>query len=150
MKHLRATVLLVLSCVVATAAEPTFTSTLGSDELSAAGIDGLTPEQIEALNSLAERYKAGKGPDNFGKSARETGASPPRRIETRIVGEFRGWGGGTIFRLENGQLWQQSNPESYRLPKPLTNPPVAIVKSRIGGYVMLVGGCPQLRVKRIE
>ena len=74
----------------------------------------------------------------------------PRRIESRIVGEFRGWGGGTIFQLENGQLWQQSNPESYKLAEPMPNPPVAIVKSRIGGYVMSVEGCPQLRVKRVK
>ena len=29
-------------------------------------------------------------------------------IESRIAGEFKGWDGETIFRLQNGQIWQQA------------------------------------------
>jgi hypothetical protein len=29
-------------------------------------------------------------------------------IESRIDGEFEGWEGETIFKLDNGQIWQQS------------------------------------------
>lgn len=30
-------------------------------------------------------------------------------IETSIDGEFEGWKGDTIFKLQNGQIWQQSS-----------------------------------------
>ncbi len=30
-------------------------------------------------------------------------------IETQISGEFTGWEGGTIFKMFNGQIWQQSS-----------------------------------------
>jgi hypothetical protein len=29
-------------------------------------------------------------------------------IETTIDGEFKGWDGSTIFKMTNGQIWQQS------------------------------------------
>jgi hypothetical protein len=29
-------------------------------------------------------------------------------IETQISGEFKGWDGETIFKMMNGQIWQQS------------------------------------------
>jgi hypothetical protein len=30
-------------------------------------------------------------------------------IETQISGEFKGWDGETIFKMMNGQIWQQSS-----------------------------------------
>jgi len=30
-------------------------------------------------------------------------------IESKISGEFQGWDGETIFKLSNGQIWQQSS-----------------------------------------
>jgi hypothetical protein len=30
-------------------------------------------------------------------------------IESSIDGEFKGWDGSTIFKLSNGQIWQQSS-----------------------------------------
>lgn len=33
---------------------------------------------------------------------------PVDAVESRIDGEFKGWSGDTIFRLQNGQVWQQS------------------------------------------
>jgi hypothetical protein len=157
MKRLFALVLLVPSFVVATAAESTFTSTLGPDELSAAGIEGLTPAQIERLNALVERYKSAEVNREVGKAVTETRAKTRdddekarSRIESRIAGEFRGWSGGTIFRLENGEEWQLSNPETFRLSRPKMNPSVVIVKAPIAGYMMYVEGCPRVRVRRID
>ena len=34
-------------------------------------------------------------------------AETPGLIESRIDGEFEGWEGETIFKLQNGQIWQQ-------------------------------------------
>jgi len=29
-------------------------------------------------------------------------------IDSRIDGEFKGWNGETVFKLQNGQIWQQA------------------------------------------
>lgn len=161
MKRLIAPILLVFSCVAATAATPKFTSTLASDELAAAGIDGLTPAQVERLNALIERYKSGEVSREVGeavKVAREEEkqeasrrpVKPDKRIESRLVGSLNGWRGGTVFVLENGDKWQLSNPESYKHAKTVTNPEVRIEKSIAVDYWMYIEGFPRVRVKRIQ
>jgi hypothetical protein len=30
-------------------------------------------------------------------------------VDSRIDGEFRGWEGKTVFKLQNGQIWQQAS-----------------------------------------
>ena len=30
------------------------------------------------------------------------------QVESRIKGAFKGWAGKTVFKLENGQVWEQS------------------------------------------
>ena len=34
--------------------------------------------------------------------------STPDAIESRIEGDFEYWGGETVFKLLNGQIWQQA------------------------------------------
>ena len=58
-------------------------------------------------------------------------------VESRIDGEFSGWEGDTIFKLQNGQLWQQSSYAykyrySYR-PKVLIYKSGSIYKMRVDG-----------------
>ena len=51
------------------------------------------------------------------KKLNPSGGSAPRRvtsgcsevIETQIDGTFNGWTGDTVFKLSNGQIWQQSS-----------------------------------------
>ena len=55
-------------------------------------------------------------------------------IRTRIVGEFTGWTGETLFRLENGPVWKQRLPGRwfYR-----ANSPEVEIKKNMMGYWML-------------
>lgn len=56
-------------------------------------------------------------------------------IETQINGEFKGWDGETIFKLQNGQIWQQS---SYAyMYQYAYNPEVLIYEYR-GSFIMKV------------
>ncbi|MGH8225839.1 MAG: hypothetical protein ACRER1_06780 [Gammaproteobacteria bacterium] len=73
----------------------------------------------------------------------------PGRIESRLVGEFHGWSGDTIFRLENGQVWKQAGPGYFRTD--LKNPQVTI-KKLLFGYVMVVKGyeSKEIFVRRIQ
>lgn len=70
-------------------------------------------------------------------AAGETEEAMPEVIECNIDGEFEGWDGDKIFKLTNGQIWQQDEYKysySYKY-----RPAVTIVKSG-GSYKMMVDG----------
>lgn len=58
-------------------------------------------------------------------------------IETQIDGEFEGWEGETIFKMMNGQIWQQS---SYAYLYHYAYSPQVIIYKSSGGYIMKVDG----------
>ena len=58
-------------------------------------------------------------------------------IESRIDGEFKGWEGETVYKLVNGQEWQQS---SYKYQYKYSYTPQVIVYEAGSGYKMLVAG----------
>ena len=72
----------------------------------------------------------------------------PDVIESEIAGDFNGWDGETIFKLDNGQIWQQSEYDyeyeyAYR-------PKVTIYKTG-GGYKMKVEGMEDtIYVRRLK
>ena len=70
------------------------------------------------------------------------------KIAARVVGEFRGWRGGTYFPLDNGQVWRQTGTEENELP-PLQNAEVEIVRSA-SGYWRLSHGGAWITVKRLR
>jgi hypothetical protein len=58
-------------------------------------------------------------------------------LESRIDGEFHGWDGDTIYKLQNGQVWQQA---AYHYHYHFAySPEVTIYPSR-GSLVMKVDG----------
>lgn len=69
-------------------------------------------------------------------------------IESRIDGEFTGWEGETVFKLQNGQIWQQTSfswKYSYKY-----SPAVLIYKSGYG-YKMKVDGVDgEITVKQLK
>lgn len=72
-----------------------------------------------------------------------------KELRSRYVGEFTGWDGKTVFRLENGQVWQQI--EQGRMSWKATNPMITIKRGFMGSYVLKVEGVNKtVRVKRIE
>jgi len=58
-------------------------------------------------------------------------------IESRIDGEFKGWEGESVYKLVNGQEWQQS---SYKYQYKYSYMPQVIVYEARSGYKMLVAG----------
>lgn len=129
---------------------------MSSREFKAAGLDKLTPEELAALNNWirtnqpAAQYvvydRAADDRKNIGflsSDAREV-------ISSNIVGEFKGFGGGTILKLENGQVWQVTGGQLEGI-KALTNPRVTIRPGLIGGWNLQVEGYNSVaKVKRIE
>ncbi len=64
-------------------------------------IKNLSPNEVKEVLEIHERLKG------LGTSNGNTGCEGV--IESQIDGEFNGWEGETIFKLINGQIWQQSS-----------------------------------------
>ncbi|MAJ30770.1 MAG: hypothetical protein CMQ73_05885 [Gammaproteobacteria bacterium] len=90
--------------------------------------------------------QASKSGDNFGLIIRDERDS----IQSRILGEFKGWDGYTKFNLENGQVWQQSSAGVLRVK--ISNPTITIKRSRVSDtYMLKIEGLnSSVRVKRVE
>jgi hypothetical protein len=76
-------------------------------------------------------------------------AEVPTEINARLIGEFRGWDGKTVFRLDNGQVWRQRVGGSYRSPR-LNDPEVQVTKGRYGYYLKIMKSGRSVGVKRIK
>ena len=88
-------------------------------------------EASVSTNTLAEHSTARLG------SKRDHGNSDV--ITSRISGTFTGWSGGTIFRLDNGQTWQQID-ESVMSIAAIQHPEVTISKGLVNTYYLKVKG----------
>lgn len=72
----------------------------------------------------------------------------PDVIESRIDGEFSGWEGETIFRLRNGQVWQQS---SYAYKYHYAYSPGVLIYRSGSVYKMCVNGVDgEITVRRLN
>ena len=146
-------VLLSLCTATSSIAAPTFESldkAMTADERVKSGIDSLTAQQREFLNSwLKARYgepahiEASESdtailsrpttavPQTAAQAieteverrvaaklaATQTDKDSPKDdipLEARLVGDFKGWTGKTVFKLDNGQVWRQRSASTYR------------------------------------
>lgn len=116
---------------------PGIDSLMSVEEFSAAGLDRLSEDELEALNAWLVRYTAGEAAIMRQNNEEVREASKDVDIRSRIKGDFSGWDGETIFRLENGQVWRQrlSGRYSYKGPP---NPEVSIGRNFMGFYMMTV------------
>lgn len=70
------------------------------------------------------------------------------RFTAHVVGEFRGWSGGTYFPLADGQVWRQAGTDVYELP-PVKDAEVEIYKSANGYWRLHYAGA-WITVKRVQ
>ena len=129
---------------------PGVEKSMSRQEYDAAGLQKLTAEERARLDEFIRRFvsssnqvAAEKAVD---RAVKERKVTPPEVIQSRIVGPFTGYKGSTVFTLENGQRWAQSQPDSRYFPM-VESPPVIIVKDTIG-YRMYIAGGGDLRVNR--
>ena len=71
------------------------------------------------------------------QTARTSASATPQSISSRIDGEFEGWDGETIFKLVNGQIWQQA---SYSYHYHYAYSPSVLIYAHEGRYYMKVDG----------
>jgi hypothetical protein len=76
------------------------------------------------------------------------GSSCNPTVESTIVGDFHGWDGQTIFKLDNGQIWEQTEYDytydyEYR-------PDVTIYQTTAGCRMKVEGLEETILVRRIK
>jgi hypothetical protein len=81
-------------------------------QFRAAGLTKLTSAELAALDAWVDKYSdilielsmRAQSPAPAPAAPTTTSAA----IESQIDGDFNGWEGETIFKLTNGQIWQQA------------------------------------------
>ena len=72
----------------------------------------------------------------------------PKVIQSKIDGNFEGWEGETIFKLDNGQIWQQA---SYAYKYHYAYHPEVMIMNVNGTWKMKVEGVDErIDVKRLK
>ena len=153
--HTLFAVLVLVLCTVGSvraANSPDVRKLMTPEEFNAAGLETLSPAQIDALNRWLIRYTANEAPVQRRASPAVKEAMADVEISetrTRIVGDFNGWTGKTVFRLENGQVWQQRM--DGRWQRRLKSPEVVISRNMLGFWMLrVVDGDRAIGVKRIQ
>ena len=88
-----------------------------------------------------------------GLGAEQLQQPPVESVEARLIDDFTGWNGRTVFRLDNGQVWQQTRNyiRDYKPPRPLQQAKVTISRGLMGSYNMRVEGVKRIvQVKRVK
>ena len=127
---------------------------MSPEQVKAAGLNKLSDSELKQLNAwfngektvVVEKTVIVEKPAEVGIVAKQETSD----INSRLVGEFKGWRGNTVFTLENGQVWQQSdNKEMYA--KKLINPAARLTHSSLAGWRMQVDGYSSwVKVKRVK
>jgi hypothetical protein len=135
-KHVATLLLIaVLGAAFVAADTPKVQDLMTPEEFQSSGLDKLTPAELEALNAWLLRYTAHDAPvvrKTSPEVKREVADAKPQVIHSQIEGTFEGWSGKTLFRLKNGQVWQQRLPGTYKAS--LVEPEVEVYQKYLGFY----------------
>lgn len=134
---------------------------MSPEEFKAAGLDKLSAEELARLNAWLIRQSGNREQvvrekmrdERKGFGSMFGGGSDVEPVVSKLVGEFRGWEGGTVFTLHNGQRWQLIDTPEYYVPKRAASqdPAVSISPSPMGAWRMQVEGHGvRAKVKRLK
>lgn len=78
------------------------------EEIKDTGLDKLSPEERQKFEAWLTRFAGVVAQAATGGSTAPGLPSTGAVVESQIDGDFEGWEGDTIFKLTNGQIWQQA------------------------------------------
>lgn len=140
-------------------AAPPIERQMTPEQFRAAGLDKLSADELANLNAWLNRtletetakaaVAAKKKVEEDNRGFFNFGSTEP--VVGRIVGEFRGFGRGRSYTLENGQVWQQVDDASLAGVRK-ANPAVRITPSLIGNawYLAIEGYNTRAKVQRVK
>jgi len=153
----------LLACIapvaLAQTALPAIEKQMTPEEFKAAGLDKLSAEELARLNAWlgrtldTETAKAAavakQEVEHESRGFFDFGSEEP--IVAHIAGEFRSFGKGKTYTLDNGQVWQQID-DAEMVVRPMTDPEVNIKPAMTGNsWYMAVGKYhSRAQVKRIK
>ena len=142
-------------------------------EFTAAGLNKLSQEELDALNEWIRAHSLGTldTPKAAAASAATTVTSASTQAETaegdrrglasddseddspirsKILGEFDGWDGQTIFKLENGMIWVQDDRDKFYVKD--IEDPIAVIEPGMfnSWHLHIEGHKSKCKVKRIQ
>jgi len=109
-------------------------------------------QRLKCYDDLFKRADA-DAVGNPDLGAEQIEAPPIDFVEARLVGDFNGWTGKTVFTLDNGQVWRQTNNyiQDYIPRDPIPAAKVTISKGMMGSYNLQVEGVKRIvQVKRVK
>lgn len=128
-----------------------------ADEFAAAGLDKLSPAELEYLDAwlkgyrhTAEKKAAEKATEEVtAKVAKERPRMPLDTMFGRVDGTIGPLTGRTIIKLQDGTKWKQANAEDRYRPRVADHPAVMVTHSAFG-YKMQIEGMPAFYVNPIR
>lgn len=140
-----ASLLLVFNTQINASEEAPFSleEELSEESFEALGLRKLSVNELSELSKWIENYKTSQHFDG-----NTTDSVDDYFLVSEIDGIFEGWSGSTIFRLKNGQIWQQRLSGKWKYYK--QSPSVKIKKNFFGYFVMRVDNQKSIGVKRIK
>ena len=122
------------------------------EEFKAAGLNKLSPEELQKLNAWLQGYR-----EVTEKAAEKKATARATKVErtkmdllvSRVDGTFNGLTGRTVIRLEDGTVWKQANADDRYRPKITDHPAVAVIHG-IFGYKMQIQGTQEFYVDPVR
>ena len=131
---------------------PGLQKAMTAEDYQAAGLSKLDAAERAKLDEFIRNYVSVSNErvatEAVDQAIKDKKVAMPEVIQSRIVGPFTGYTGRTVFTLENGQRWAQSQRDSRYFPK-IDSPPVVIVKAGMG-YRMHIAGGGMIRVSKVN
>jgi hypothetical protein len=120
-----------------------------SAEFKAAGLNKLSPEELQKLNAWLQGYREVTQQTATKKATEVASRTKLDMLVSRVDGSFNGLTGRTVIRLEDGTVWKQANAEDRYRPR-VTDRPAAVVIHGVFGYKMQVEGTQEFYVDPVR
>jgi hypothetical protein len=121
---------------------------MSASDFRRTGLQKLNADEMSAFNAWLGEYTVRIYNAASAVPAAQSVGSTASTVESQIEGEFKGWDGETIFRLTNGQIWQQA---LYAYTYHYAYRPNIIIYKIASGYRMKVDDVEDtIQVKRIK
>ena len=150
---------ILLALAPCAAAQQRIEQQMSPEQFKATGLDRLSPEQLANLNAWLNgklEIETAKAAETAKKKVVEEnrgfapfGSTEP--ITGSINGDFRGFGKGRTYTLDNGQVWEQVD-DARLAGAHLTNPQVKITPTIAGNtwYLAVKGFNTRAKVQRVK
>ena len=119
------------------------------EEFKAAGLDKLSPEELQKLDAWLQGYRQVTEAKAEKKATARAERTKMDLIVSRVDGTFNGLTGRTLIRLEDGTVWKQANADDRYRAKVTDHPATAVIHG-VFGYKMQIEGTQEFYVDPVR